>query len=213
MGSARVLTPQRVDPSDVIEAIIGTVRTSLEAAGANGTDLAGIGVGTPGEIDEEAGVVLLAANVPGFSARVELGALSTTYNGTRNDGQQPRRRRGPGRAPPGEPADPSTTISAPRFGTEGPTGVAPSASVRRPDTTSATCPRPPVPGRSRRRPSVCRRPERSRLGRSCDDVARSSRIRRSHPVRPAQGFVPERRTRRRFIRSIGGWRRRHLRGR
>ena len=74
-GSARVLTPQTGDPGDVIEAIVGTIRTSLEGAGASQSDLQAIGIGTPGEVDAKAGAVLLAANVPGFSDRVELGPL------------------------------------------------------------------------------------------------------------------------------------------
>src|SRR4051794_25201571 len=72
-GSARVLTPRTGKAADVIDAIAGTVRSSLEAAGAGEADLRGVGVGTPGEIDGKAGAVLLAANVPGFSKRVELG--------------------------------------------------------------------------------------------------------------------------------------------
>jgi len=74
-GSARVLTPQTGDPADVIDAIVGTIRTSLEAAGATQVELQSIGIGTPGEVEAEAGAVLLAANVPGFSDRVELGPL------------------------------------------------------------------------------------------------------------------------------------------
>jgi glucokinase len=74
-GSARVLTPQTGDPADVIDAIVGTIRTSLEAAGGSAVDLREIGIGTPGEVDAKAGAVLLAANVPGFSDRVELGPL------------------------------------------------------------------------------------------------------------------------------------------
>jgi glucokinase len=75
VGSARVLTPQTGVAGDVIEAIAGTIRTSLEAAEASVTELRGAGVGTPGEIDAAEGAVLLAANVPGFSERVELGPL------------------------------------------------------------------------------------------------------------------------------------------
>jgi predicted NBD/HSP70 family sugar kinase len=75
VGSSRVLTPQTGDPGDVIEAIVGTIRTSLEGAGASQSDLQAIGIGTPGEVDAKAGAVLLAANVPGFSDRVELGPL------------------------------------------------------------------------------------------------------------------------------------------
>jgi len=75
VGSARVLTPQTGVPEDVIDAIVGTIRTSLEAAQATEADLGAIGIGTPGEVDAKAGAVLLAANVPGFSDRVELGPL------------------------------------------------------------------------------------------------------------------------------------------
>jgi glucokinase len=74
-GSARVLTPQTGDPSDVIGAIVGTIRESLEGAGATEDELRGIGIGTPGAVDADAGAVLRAANVPGFNERVELGAL------------------------------------------------------------------------------------------------------------------------------------------
>jgi len=74
-GSTRVLTPQTGVPGDVVEAIVGTIRASLEAAGAGVSELAGVGIGTPGEIDTAAGAVLLAANVPGFAERVELGPL------------------------------------------------------------------------------------------------------------------------------------------
>ena len=74
-GSARVLTPQSGVPGDVIDAIVGTIRTSLEQAQATAADLGGIGLGSPGEVDAEAGAVLRAINVPGFSDRVELGPL------------------------------------------------------------------------------------------------------------------------------------------
>jgi glucokinase len=74
-GSARVLTPQTGVPGDVIDAIMGTIRASLEGAEATEADLSGIGIGTPGEVEAKAGAVLLAANVPGFSDRVELGPL------------------------------------------------------------------------------------------------------------------------------------------
>jgi glucokinase len=75
VGSARTLTPQTGVSEDVIDAIAQTVLTSLERAQASTENLAAIGVGTPGEVDAEAGAVVLAANVPGFSDRVELGPL------------------------------------------------------------------------------------------------------------------------------------------
>jgi glucokinase len=75
VGSSRVLTPHTGKAGDVIKAIATTVRESLEQASATGDQLAAVGIGTPGEIDADAGAVLLAANVPGFSDRVELGPL------------------------------------------------------------------------------------------------------------------------------------------
>ncbi len=74
-GDARVPTPQTGAPGDVIEAIVRTIRASLEAASASERSLTAVGIGTPGEIDPDAGAVLLAANVPGFTERVELGPL------------------------------------------------------------------------------------------------------------------------------------------
>jgi glucokinase len=74
-GSSRVRTPQSGDPGDVIGAIVGTIRTSLDQAGATKTALNAVGVGTPGEIDFEAGAVSRAANLPGFTDRVDLGPL------------------------------------------------------------------------------------------------------------------------------------------
>ena len=62
-------------PGDVIDAIVVTIRASLEEAGATEAELGGVGIGTPGEVDKRAGAVLQAANVPGFSGRVELGPL------------------------------------------------------------------------------------------------------------------------------------------
>ena len=74
-GSSRVLTPHTGKPGDVIKAISTTIRESLEQASATENELTAVGIGTPGEIDSDAGAVLLAANIPGFSERVELGPL------------------------------------------------------------------------------------------------------------------------------------------
>jgi glucokinase len=80
VGSVRVLTPQTGAP-DVISAIAETVKGSLEQAGAKATDLAGVGIGTPGQIEEEAGAVSNSNNVPGFHERVELGPQISTLLG------------------------------------------------------------------------------------------------------------------------------------
>jgi glucokinase len=72
-GSARVPTPQSAGAEGVIEAILEAIRAALAQAGAKQADVAAVGIGTPGEIDAAAGVVSLAANVPGFSTPVPLG--------------------------------------------------------------------------------------------------------------------------------------------
>jgi glucokinase len=72
MGSTRVLTPQ-TGAQDVMASIADTVKLSLDQAGSSIKELQGVGIGTPGEIDADDGVVSLAANVPGFTGRVELG--------------------------------------------------------------------------------------------------------------------------------------------
>ncbi len=84
VGSCRELTPQSGDPEDVIEAIGETIRRSLPQGATAEADLRAVGIGIPGEIDRAAGVVSLAANVPGFSGRVELGsAVSRSIGGAR----------------------------------------------------------------------------------------------------------------------------------
>jgi glucokinase len=74
-GKARSLTPQSGVAGDVIDAIVQTLESALEAASVTSEELEGVGIGTPGEIDKHAGTVSLAANVPGFGGRVELGPL------------------------------------------------------------------------------------------------------------------------------------------
>ena len=75
-------TPQTGAADDVIEAVAGTIRASLEQAAVEPSALRAIGIGTPGEIDSTTGVVSLAANVPGFADRVELGPqLSEAMDG------------------------------------------------------------------------------------------------------------------------------------
>ncbi|MDP9341390.1 MAG: ROK family protein [Actinomycetota bacterium] len=73
-GSTRVPTPQ-TGPADVVTAIVGTIRDALKQAGAPATDLGGVGIGSPGEIDGEAGAVSNSPNLPGFRERVRLGPL------------------------------------------------------------------------------------------------------------------------------------------
>jgi glucokinase len=75
VASRRMLTPQTGAAGDVIEAIVATVRGSLEDAEATADDLGGVGIGSPGDVDPQDGSVSLARNVPGFGDRVALGTI------------------------------------------------------------------------------------------------------------------------------------------
>jgi glucokinase len=71
-GESRVPTPDAgVDA--VVQAIAETVQGALADAGADPSELAAVGIGTPGEVQD--GTVSRAWNVPGFGMRVELGPL------------------------------------------------------------------------------------------------------------------------------------------
>jgi glucokinase len=75
VGAKRTLTPVEGDAAVVVDAILSTVDSSLDCAGVSRSDLRAVGVGTPGAIDTETGVVSRAANVPGFGDRIELGRM------------------------------------------------------------------------------------------------------------------------------------------
>ena len=72
LGDARVPTPTAGGPQDVADAMAAAMR---EAADGHGDPVA-IGVGSPGVIDEAAGVVSSARNLPGWEGSFPLaGAL------------------------------------------------------------------------------------------------------------------------------------------
>ncbi|HUZ84022.1 MAG TPA: ROK family protein [Gaiellales bacterium] len=62
-GQARVPTPHAGGPEAVADAIASAVRTAAEGAATAVADLAGVGVGSPGTIDPEAGTIAHARNV------------------------------------------------------------------------------------------------------------------------------------------------------
>jgi glucokinase len=74
LPGTRILTPHSgVD--DVIAGIATTIVAAAEAAGVAVSDLAGVGVGSPGHIDAEQGTVSHSPNVPGFNDPVALAPL------------------------------------------------------------------------------------------------------------------------------------------
>jgi glucokinase len=63
LGQVRVPTPKNGGPQGVADAIVATIRDACRRAGIEASALSGIGVGSPGTIDDAAGTVTQARNV------------------------------------------------------------------------------------------------------------------------------------------------------
>jgi glucokinase len=75
-GQSRHPTPTTGGPSDVADAIAAALREATDGAGVETGSLAGIGVGSPGKVDNDAGTVTGAKNLPGWGGSFDLrGAL------------------------------------------------------------------------------------------------------------------------------------------
>lgn len=74
VGSSRQPTPTAGTPRDVAEAMAAALRATADDAGIDIADLAGVGVGSPGAVDADAGTVTGAANLPGWSGSYPLAA-------------------------------------------------------------------------------------------------------------------------------------------
>lgn len=72
LGEARRPTPREGGPEDVAKEIAGALRDAAEKAGVKPVELAGIGVGSPGDADEKTGVVSGARNLPGWEGSFPL---------------------------------------------------------------------------------------------------------------------------------------------
>jgi glucokinase len=64
LGRARLQTPREGGPPAVADAVAAAMTAALDQAGAAPAELAGVGVGTPGAVDEAAGTVANARNLP-----------------------------------------------------------------------------------------------------------------------------------------------------
>jgi glucokinase len=64
LGSARLPTPTTGGPPDVAATMADAVRQAADEAGAVPGDLEGVGVGSPGAVDDSAGTVATARNLP-----------------------------------------------------------------------------------------------------------------------------------------------------
>ena len=72
LGQARSPTPETGGPQDVVLGLVSTLSSACADAGIEGTDLSGVGVGSPGAIDQRRGVVTGAGNLPGEGAPIPI---------------------------------------------------------------------------------------------------------------------------------------------
>ncbi len=81
-GEARGPTPTEGGPEEVAGAMARALREAAESAGVETGELAGVGVGSPGDADERTGVVSSARNLPGWEGSFPLGAELSESLGT-----------------------------------------------------------------------------------------------------------------------------------
>jgi glucokinase len=65
-GQSRLPTPTAGGPADVVAALAQAMVQAAEQAGVQTGELTGVGIGAPGAIDEEAGTLARAGNLPGW---------------------------------------------------------------------------------------------------------------------------------------------------
>jgi len=73
LGQARRPTPTTGGPEDVAQQMAEAMREAAQAAGVKSHELAGVGVGSPGDVDERTGEVSKARNLPGWDGTFKLG--------------------------------------------------------------------------------------------------------------------------------------------
>jgi glucokinase len=83
LGSARRPTPTTGGPPDVAAAIVDALDEAAAGAGIAASELAGVGVGCPGQIDTAKGTVAQAGNLPGWADAYPLGSVLAERRGTR----------------------------------------------------------------------------------------------------------------------------------
>jgi glucokinase len=83
LGSSRQPTPTTGGPPEVAEAMVAAAREAAEQAGTETGELAGIGVGSPGDVDARARTVTSARNLPDWEGTFALGKALSDELGTR----------------------------------------------------------------------------------------------------------------------------------
>jgi glucokinase len=82
-GEARHPTPTKGGPADVAAAMGKALVEAAEAAGVEASELEGVGVGSPGDVDEKAGTVSTARNLPDWEGSFPLGEALEKDLGTK----------------------------------------------------------------------------------------------------------------------------------
>jgi glucokinase len=83
LGEARRPTPTTGGPEDVAEQMAEAMREAAQAANVEPSALAGVGVGSPGDVNERTGAVAQARNLPGWDGEFELGPWLGEQLGTK----------------------------------------------------------------------------------------------------------------------------------
>jgi len=78
LGQARRLTPTDGGPPAVVAELATAMREAVSAAGTEMSDLVGVGVGAPGEVDMNAGTLTRAGNLPGWQGVYPVAAELST---------------------------------------------------------------------------------------------------------------------------------------
>jgi glucokinase len=82
LGEARHPTPQEGGPKAVAAEMAAALCEAAEAADTEAASLQGVGVGSPGDADEETGVVSAARNIPGWEGSFPLADALSEQLGT-----------------------------------------------------------------------------------------------------------------------------------
>jgi glucokinase len=72
LGESRQQTPLEGGPEAIAAAMVDTLRSAAEEAGEDLKELDGVGVGSPGSVDDRAGTVSSAKNLSGWGGTVDL---------------------------------------------------------------------------------------------------------------------------------------------
>jgi len=75
LGQARLPTPREGGPPAVVDALVEALQGAASDAGTTTEQLDGIGVGSPGEIDTEAGTVAHASNLSNWDEPFDVAAV------------------------------------------------------------------------------------------------------------------------------------------